>query len=249
MPGGGQLRVTVANREVSPRFIGSFSEFPDARPGRYVLISVTDTGMGMPPEVRDRIFEPFFTTKETGTGLGLATSIGIIKSHGGFIDVSSEPGRGTRFDVYLPASEDVPEESDDLDTTTSLSGNGEMILVVDDEEAFRLVLRETLENCGFQVLVAEHGADGVAQYAQHADEIVAVITDIMMPVMDGYMLINAVRSMNPDARILAASGLKSKEEVDQTAGLKVDGFLTKPHNTEDLIATLGRVLAGVPAPL
>src|SRR5581483_8091558 len=157
-----------------------------ARPGPHVMIAVTDTGTGIPPEVIDKIFYPFFTTKEQGkgTGLGLSTVLGIVRSHGGFLNVYSEPGKGSRFAVYLPALErnsatPVPEDRTDLPR-----GQGELILVIDDEEPILLMARATLETYGYRTMTASRGAEGIELYRKSGD-VRAVVLDMMMPGLDG----------------------------------------------------------------
>ncbi len=207
MPAGGTLTVALEHVVVDDVYAGMNL---DARPGSYVMMRVEDTGTGIPPAVLDRMFEPFFTTKETGkgTGLGLSTAHAIVRSHGGFIDVYSEVGKGTRFRVYLPALVAASSAVEVVRAQAQLPrGDGELILIVDDEEAIRLVARRTLEHFGYRVVLASNGAEAVAVYAQHRGEIAVVLTDMAMPVMDGAATIVALRRLDPQALVIASSGL------------------------------------------
>ncbi|OYW69473.1 MAG: hybrid sensor histidine kinase/response regulator, partial [Verrucomicrobiales bacterium 32-60-5] len=191
MPTGGTLTVSATSLQVDDNYAAMT---PGSIPGRYLKIKVTDTGIGIPPEVVDKIFDPFFTTKELGkgTGLGLSTVLSIVKSHGGFLNVYSEPGNGTTFSVCFPAM-DAPEgEVAKVQADTHPRGNGEMILIVDDEAAVRTITQQTLETYGYRVLTAADGTEAVALYSMHRMEIAAVVTDMMMPVMGGQATIQVL---------------------------------------------------------
>jgi PAS domain S-box-containing protein len=239
MPAGGCLRVEVRNAELDTVWAAMNGR---VKPGKYVRLRVDDTGMGIPPEVLDRIFEPFFTTKELGkgTGLGLSTTHVIVKGHGGFLNVTSEPGRGSRFDVYFPACETAAREpfKGSAQRTELVRGQGECVLVVDDEAPIRAMLRRTLQQFGYRVLLAAHGAEAVSQYAQHRGEIAAVLTDLAMPVMDGPALVVALKSIDPAVRIIGSSGLDASGEF-----AKLEHFLPKPYTTEELLRTLKDLLS------
>jgi PAS domain S-box-containing protein len=235
MPAGGKLTIKAENIYIDENYARMNLE---AKPGRFVLITIADTGAGIQPEVINRIFEPFFTTKEQskGTGLGLSTAMGIVKSHDGFINVYSEPGRGTQFKIYLPTAGSMFPSL--ADTSTSLRvGNGELILVVDDEIAIREVAKGTLEAYGYRALTASDGTEAVALYAQHKNDIKVVLTDIMMPYMDGPVTIRALQKLNPNVKIIASSGLADNSKFD---GVK--GFLPKPYTAERLLNTLAEVI-------
>ncbi|SNQ62444.1 PAS domain S-box protein [Candidatus Methanoperedens nitratireducens] len=236
MPDGGILSTTASNIFIDENYARMNTE---AREGLYCVITVSDTGTGIPPEILDRIFEPFFTTKEfgKGTGLGLSTAHAIVKSHGGFINVYSEVGKGTTFKVYLPAIrtelEKVQEHKLELP-----SGHGELILVVEDEASISKVTCSTLEMHGYKVLTADDGAQAVALYAQNKDKISVVLMDIMMPVMDGHASIKAIHRINPGARIIATSGLSEKDKLMKATGTDINAFLPKPYTAEQLLKTI-----------
>jgi PAS domain S-box-containing protein len=217
---------------------------PDARPGPYVLITVSDTGLGIPAGILDRIFDPFFTTKEQGkgTGLGLPIVQGIVKGHGGFINIYSEQGRGAQFRIYLPANVSPQTTHAPVALSTLPAGHGETILVVDDEESIREITSTMLEKFGYQVLVASEGAEAVALYVAHKDEIAAVITDMMMPLMDGPATIRALMKIDPQVRIVASSGLADNERTAEAARLGVKNFLPKPYTAERLLVALDEVI-------
>jgi len=241
MPHGGTLTLAASNQELDEHYAAMHIE---AAPGPYMVLSVSDTGSGIPEHIRERIFEPFFTTKETGkgTGLGLATCMAIIKAHGGFLNLYSEIGKGTIFKVYLPAEPDGNANHTEKHAASLPRGNGETILVVDDETSIREITRQTLEAYGFNVFTASDGAEAVAVYAQHASEIDVVLTDLMMPIMDGVAMIHALRRMNPDIPIIAASGLATEAQNHSalTAGAKY--FVPKPYTAEAILRLLHEVL-------
>lgn len=241
MPEGGSITIRAENVGVDENYARMHIE---ANPGRFVMITVSDTGPGMSAEIQSRIFEPFFTTKEMtkGTGLGLSTALSIVKSHGGFINVYSELHRGTQFSVYLPAI-DTSEatEAGVLQTDLPL-GKGELVLVVDDEESIREITRGTLETFGYSVLTANDGAEGLAIYAEKRNEIAVVLTDMVMPFMDGPATIRALQRMNPHVRIIAASGLGTAQRAAEGGLEGVSVFLTKPYTAEKLLKTLAQVL-------
>jgi CheY-like chemotaxis protein len=194
----------------------------------------------MTQRVKERIFDPFFTTKEVGkgTGLGLSTALTIVKSHGGFMNVYSEPGQGTRFSIYFPAAESEHGIDDEKGISALPRGSGEIILVVDDEVNIREVMKATLESFGYQVISASDGTEGLAQYAQHAKEISLVITDMAMPFMDGPTMIRTLRKIDPEFKIIGMSGLLNADQTAELQSLNVSGFLTKPFTAESLLHTI-----------
>jgi two-component system cell cycle sensor histidine kinase/response regulator CckA len=241
MPEGGSISIKAENVFVDENYARMHIE---AKAGRFVVIHVTDTGPGMTTEVQSRIFEPFFTTKEMtkGTGLGLSTALTIVKSHGGFINVYSELHKGSQFTVYLPAL-DMPGHIDSAAAQTDLPlGKGELILVVDDEKSIREITRGTLETFGYTVLTASDGTEALALYADKKNEIAAVLTDMVMPFMDGPATIRALQRMNPKVRIIAASGLGTGHRAGEGTLEGVSVFLNKPYTAEKLLTTLAEVL-------
>jgi len=241
MPQGGNLTVTMENTLLDEQYAAMN---PEAKAGPHLLVTVTDTGTGMTEEVKRRLFEPFFTTKEPGkgTGLGLRTTLSIVKGHGGFVQVLSEPHKGSTFKVYLPAEPGAEAEAPPAGPEGPPRGHGELVLVVDDEAAVRCVCQHTLERHGYQVLTASHGAEAVALYAQHWAGIAAVLTDMIMPIMDGPAAIQALRSLEPRVRVVAMSGQSSED----TAKVAVGGLranLTKPFTAAELLQAVARALA------
>jgi CheY-like chemotaxis protein len=207
---------------------------------------ISDNGTGIPEEVKDKIFDPFFTTKELGkgTGLGLSTALGIVKSHKGFINVYSEAGQGTKFTVYLPAHMAGRTAQLAAKQIEMPAGRNELILVVDDEASVREITRATLESFGYRVLLASDGTDALALYAQHGSEIQAVLTDAMMPYMDGPATIRALQQLNQQIKVIASSGLAEQERVNEMAALGVSHFLPKPYTADRLLKLLAKALQG-----
>ena len=235
MTEGGILSIEAENKFIDESYARMNIE---AKVGSYVLVTISDTGIGISPQIIDRIFDPFFTTKEVGkaTGLGLSTVLGIIKNHGGFIEVSSEIAKSTQFRVYLPSIEgDVSAISEREQLPT---GNNELILVVDDEVAICEIIKTTLETYNFRVITAQDGIDAIAKYVQHKDKINLVLIDIMMPSMDGVTTIRTLQQMNPQVQIIAMSGLVSNEALTQSNNIDIQGFLAKPFNAGDLLNIL-----------
>ncbi len=232
MPTGGELLIAAQNVTVDTQFAATQ---PGALPGRYVCLEVRDQGEGMSQEVMQRMFEPFFTTKEVGkgTGLGLSTVQAVAKGHAGFTQVESRPGRGTAIRVYLPVcSEKAPSERPEPESEMP-RGRNELVLVVDDEPAVRTTTARTLEVFGYRVLVASDGAEAIAIFAMHSEEIALVLTDMMMPVMDGFATIRALQRVNPGVLLVASSGLGVSGE--RAASLGVRHFLAKPYTAGVLL--------------
>jgi PAS domain S-box-containing protein len=242
MPEGGTLSFTASNLTIDAHYAGMI---PNAKAGPYVLLEVTDTGQGMSPEVRERIFEPFFTTKELGkgTGLGLATVHTIVRSHGGFLSVDSAVGRGTTFKIYLPADPTIKAVATASPLPPELPrGRDELVVVVDDESSIREITQRTLETFGYRVITARDGTEAVALYSQRMQEIALVLTDMMMPVMDGPTSIRILQRLNPAVKIIAASGFAAKEHVAKATSSGVHDFLAKPYTAETLLQLVRKVI-------
>ncbi|NJN59212.1 MAG: response regulator [Leptolyngbyaceae cyanobacterium SL_5_9] len=241
MPEGGRLSIVVENLVIDENYARMNIH---AHVGPYVAVTVTDTGMGIPPDILDRIFEPFFTTKEVGkgTGLGLSTVIGIVKDHGGFVNVYSEVGKGTQFKVYLPAIETTVTHTAEEDRRQLPAGQGEWVLVVDDEAAICEITKASLEAYHYEVMTANDGIEAIALYAQHRDKIRVVLVDMMMPSMDGFTTIRTLHKIDPEVSIIAVSGLTSNQQSALLSGVGVKAFLSKPYTAEKLLRTLRDVL-------
>ena len=237
MPQGGTLSLSAQNRLIDAAYARTHLE---AQVGAYIAITVGDTGMGMPPEIIERIFDPFFTTKEfgKGTGLGLSTAIGILKGHRGFINVYSEVGQGSQFQVFLPAVANsiIPP----VETPPMPIGNEELILVVDDEVPIQIITKTLLESHHYAVTVAGGGAAAIDLYTQYKGKIKLVILDMMMPLMDGPSTLRALQAIDPQVRVIAVSGLSANREVATVAGAKA--FLAKPYTQPELLQMVEEVL-------
>ncbi|MGL5876313.1 MAG: ATP-binding protein, partial [Xenococcaceae cyanobacterium] len=240
MPDGGILGISANNIIIDEAYTRINL---DARVGSYVVITISDTGIGIPPELLERIFDPFFTTKEVGkgTGLGLSTVLGIVKNHGGFIKVKSEVDGGTKFQVYLPAVEDTAAQH--TEEQLLLAGNGELILIVDDEPLIQQVTQTSLEDNNYRTLLASDGIEAIALYAEYKHEISLVLMDIMMPSMDGLTALRTLQKLNPKLLAIATSGLTSNKQLAEAIGLGVKAFLPKPYTAKELLDILQKVLS------
>jgi len=242
MPEGGTLKITAGNESID-RHYSNLNW--DAEPGTYVAVSISDQGQGISKENIDKIFEPFFTTKPVGegSGIGLSTCSAIVKSHGGFIHVYSEAEKGTTFRVYFPSKSDLGSQViPSRHASASFRGDGQTLLVVDDEQAIRLATCKILQRYGFKTLEAGNGAEAAALFAEKAKEIDLVLTDMAMPIMDGYALIIALRSINSDVKIIATSGLASNGGLARAMGAGVKHFIAKPFTADNLLSTIGQAL-------
>ncbi len=237
MPKGGTLTLGARNVTLDE---GDAKLDPNAKPGPYVVMTVADTGHGISQEILDRIFDPFYTTKAVGkgSGLGLSTVLAIAHKQGGFVRVDTEVGKGSVFSVFLPASlSDTPVPAQASPSPVQ-AGNGELILLVDDEAAIRAATGLLLEKNRYRILSAANGQEAMDLYRQHRHDIRLVITDLMMPVMDGFELVRALRALEPDVRIIAASGLGAEVDRTELGALGVTEILAKPIPVETLLTAV-----------
>jgi two-component system cell cycle sensor histidine kinase/response regulator CckA len=241
MPDGGRLVISAANATLDEAYVAMDG---GARVGPYVVMEVRDTGIGIPAAILENIFDPFFTTKKfgEGTGLGLSTSLGIVKSHGGFLRVKSEAGQGTSFQVYLPADCESDHSAVEIHRDDAIRGHGEWVLLVDDESSLRAIAQLVLEDHGYRVLTASDGAAAIAIYAQRRADIAVVLIDMMMPIMDGPTAVTVLRRINPDLKIITSSGLKA--HIPQAGDLSggTYPFLPKPYTAQALLHLISEVL-------
>jgi two-component system, cell cycle sensor histidine kinase and response regulator CckA len=242
MPEGGVLELRAENCRLDER---QARGYPDARPGAFAVLSVRDTGAGIAPEMLDKIFEPFFTTKSfgKGTGLGLATALGIIRGHEGFVTVETQLGKGSCFKVFLPSRCDDNARPQEKAAFPAHRGKNQLVLVVDDEKAIRLVTQAVLTAHGYDVLTADDGAEAVALYKDKQHRIEAIIMDMSMPFMDGSSAIKAIRQVNPDVPILAVSGLVDSEQLPAMTGQARLPLLGKPFSPDQLLRALSAIIA------
>jgi two-component system, cell cycle sensor histidine kinase and response regulator CckA len=242
MPNGGQITIDCRNARMDDAYI---SRHAAGAPGPYVVLTVTDTGIGMDRSTQARIFEPFYTTKAAGrgTGLGLATVYGIVKQSGGFIWVYSEPGRGSSFKVYFPRVDDVPSRRAPRAAISNIGGD-ETILLVEDDDDLRRVTRRILQNRGYTILEARHGGDALLLCERYTGEIDMLLTDVVMPQMNGRELSGRIRSLRPDMSVVYMSGYPDGAAVEQGL-IDVDArFLAKPFTPQELLDCIRLVLDG-----
>jgi PAS domain S-box-containing protein len=238
MPGGGDLYIQTENVIIDENYIKPYK----VEPGKYVKISVTDTGIGMDKSTRQRIFEPFFTTREMGrgTGLGLASAYGIIKNHDGFINVYSEKNEGTTFNIYLPASE--KEVIDEKELAEDILKGSETVLLVDDEDMIIDVGQDILKLLGYEVLPARGGEEAIEVYKKNHDKIDMVILDMIMPDLGGGETYDRLKEINPDIKVLLSSGYSINGQATEILERGCDGFIQKPFNIMDLSQKIREIL-------
>ena len=243
VPAGGRLTFIFQNHAIDPVYAGLN---PEARPGPNVLIQVTDTGTGIAPELVDKIFDPFFTTKPLGqgTGLGLATVLGIAENHGGFVHLETQLGQGTKFLVHIPAA---PGESAANDIgaggTESIRGNGELILIVDDEPAVRRLASAIVVRQGYRTIIAAEGREGVAMFSQQRADIRLVISDVMMPQMDGPGMLRGMHQMQPGIKSIVITGLGEEHRIAEAKAAGANVVLHKPFTADQLLTNVRQLLA------
>jgi signal transduction histidine kinase/CheY-like chemotaxis protein len=238
MPGGGDLIIETTN----VRSEDMKEKLYNPKPGKYVMLSVTDTGIGMDKSIAERIFEPFFTTKKPGqgTGLGLASSYGIIKGYGGYIDVESKKGDGTTFRIYIPASEKEVRK-DDMASEEIIKGAG-TVLLVDDEKVILEVGRELLEAMGYRVLTASGGKEAVEVYRKNRDAIDMVLLDMIMPAIGGGEVFDIIKEINPEIKVLLSSGYSTDGRANEILSRGCDGFIQKPFGASELSIKIKEIL-------
>jgi hypothetical protein len=239
MPQGGRLAMAGQNvtlKEKTPAGNGSS--------GSYVVISVADTGDGIPPTVLPHVFEPFFTTKIAGkgTGLGLSTVAGIVKHHGGFVEIQTRMGQGTKFDVYLPASVSSDTAEREAKEQVLPIGHGELILLIEDEEAVRELTRTTLETYGYRVITAQDGIQGIDRFKEHENDIRLVITDTDMPYLDGAGVARAIKELKAATQVIIASGF-TRDTEQQQRGDSQPMTMEKPYRLDQLLLTVDAALS------
>lgn len=247
MPAGGRLAISAKSATVSPT---EPRPHPDAVPGQFVRIDVSDTGSGIPDLLKGRVFDPFFTTKGVGrgSGLGLSTARSIVKAHCGFITFVSTEGKGTIFSIFLPTaaaglSRPLREEPAKPDPSPLPRGKGEHVLVVEDEESVRLILRSTLESFGYRVTTVSDGAEAIALLKNYTGALDLAVVDMQMPGLHGGQTIVALRHMRPELPIIGASGLATIQNRELAAANGVHHFLDKPFSVETLIRTVRSAMA------
>jgi PAS domain S-box-containing protein len=235
MPQGGTLSIGAENLAIDDNYA---KMHVDAQAGFYVVVTIADTGSGIPPKILNSIFDPFFTTKAVGqgTGLGLSTVMGIVKSHHGFINVYSEVSKGTRFKIYLPATKSSAIET--VAQADAPLGQGELILVVDDEVTIQEITKITLETHGYTALTASDGVEAIALYAEHRSKISVVLLDLMMPELDSATIVRTLHKLNPKVQIIAMSGLATNEAATSVMKEGVQSFLAKPFTASELLTLL-----------
>jgi CheY-like chemotaxis protein len=238
MPGGGDLYLETSNVTLDE----IYTRLHSINPGNYVKISVTDNGTGMDQATQRRIFEPFFTTKGMGlgTGLGLASAYGIIKNHGGIINVYTEVGRGTTFTIYLPASTRAIFEEKIIPAEAKKST--ESVLIVDDQDMILAVARDMLKALGYQVFTAQGGKEALAIYNENKKSIDVVILDMIMPSMSGGETFDKLKAINPDVRVILSSGYSINGQATEIMQRGCNGFIQKPFNIKELSQKIREVL-------
>jgi CheY-like chemotaxis protein len=241
MQEGGRLTISTELEEMDDAYVADNGY---GKPGRYALITVTDTGEGMDAETRKKIFEPFFTTKGIGegTGLGLAISYSIVKQHGGYIMVYSEPGQGTAFKIHLPLSEEAASQDKSTEAVIPVKGGNETLLLAEDDVSLRQLAVEVLESYGYTVISAENGEDAITKFMENRERIDLVLVDMIMPKKNGKEVVEAIRKVSPLTKTLFMSGytkdiIKTEELTDSDSD-----FIHKPLQPRNLLIKVREVL-------
>jgi CheY-like chemotaxis protein len=242
MPDGGKLIIETSNVVLDEDYCRTHA---GAKPGEYVMLSISDTGSGMEKDILEHIFEPFYTTKDTGkgTGLGLAMVYGIVKSHNGYIMCYSEPGRGTTFKIYFPAITDEYIEQEPLIFPEDLFWGTETILLVDDEESIRNLGKQMLERFGYKVLLASNGEEAIEIYRTRMDQISLIILDLIMPGMSGDRCLKELLKINPQIKVIISSGYSPNHSVSKDIEKEAKGFINKPYDLKNLLSAVKEALS------
>ncbi len=240
MPDGGVLRIQTENITIDA---DNEHHYPEIQHGSYVSISISDTGSGIPEDIKDKLFRPFFSTKEEGkgTGLGLTTVEYILRNHNGYVRVDSEQGRGSTFSLYFPVTE-APPVKEELKEETMPMGNGERLLVIDDEAAVCEMISEILRSHNYDVMIAKDGTEGLATYLKHKHNIDLVLTDSDMPYLRGEQLIKSLQETNPNVKIFITTGSKEMQKRFKHLQPPIVGYLEKPYSTHSLLTQLHEIL-------
>jgi CheY-like chemotaxis protein len=241
MPRGGKLILSTENVTLDA---DCCKGCPDAKPGNYVLLAISDTGIGMSQEILDHLFEPFFTTKGVGkgTGLGLAVVYGIVKQHGGHVSCESQPGAGTVFKVYLPAIDEQETVSDELGEEPRLHGGNETILLVDDEDVVRNLGELILRESGYTVLTAKNGKEALEIYRRDRETLSLVVLDLIMPEMGGTDCLRELSRIDPKVKVLIASGFPTDTSIQEALQMGAKGSVNKPFRMKELLRGVRKVL-------
>ena len=244
---GGELILKVENTTLHEKIKSVSADIPI---GDYIVLSVADTGTGIPPEVLPRIFEPFFSTKapDKGTGLGLSTVAGIIKSHNGFIQIQSEVGKGTEFKIYLPAAKSIETDKSKESEKVLPIGHGELILIMDDEATVRQLAQTTLQNYGYRAVTAMSGLDGITTFDEYKDEIKLLVSDTDMPLLDGIIAIRAIQKLKPEIPVIITSGNERDEELKRIDTTHLT-TLEKPYTVEELLQAVAHAINPLSSPV
>ena len=244
MPGGGDLTISTNNVIIDHE---KAQNIPDIKPGEYICLSIEDTGSGIEKSLQKKIFDPFFTTKgrAEGTGMGLSVVHGIVKKHGGVINVYSEPGEGTIFKIYLPAvieKEIEMSEEQESESFENYKGSGETILLVEDEKPVLTYLESILDNYGYHYLSAKSAEKAVQLFKENEDNIDLLISDVILTGMDGMQLANKLKSEKVDLKVILSSGYSNKKVKMSSIKEKGYNFIQKPYNIMDLLKTIHKTL-------